>query len=401
MNKAKIIELKQAYISDNKTISALQSKTLSILILNAPCNGFGDIIFAMKLAHYIKKWYNVVPKIASTQIKSFIDLGHDEKDMIHLTTNFGNGQCRRFLYLSFPLNMPVFDVILVAPVQADFKPSISDIRAKIPYANRMNTLFFSEYNDNLDKEFDFNTGLGKGYDGLFIESFVDLPKKLSIDGLVPNRYAVSYIANQDDACDCLHSFVKLIVKKYSALHDSFDIVIPDWIEFESEKSDFYTIGTFAIVKTCLKYFDAVYLQTKTYLVLLRQNAKIEGRPRSTLTFRQDIMPLPYPKMAELYKFSVREILITGDQSISDVIGCCWQDKLPFYQIVSWKRAFAKQLALLLPQKYIKYKKTSCGSISATKYKPQFKRFVEKNNFSAIGKPKLDALLRLIYDYRKQ
>jgi hypothetical protein len=400
MNKTKILELKQTYISENKTISSLQSKTLSIVILNAPCNGFGDIIFAMKLAHYIKKWYNVSPKIASTQIKSFIDLGHDEKDMIHLTTDFRDGQCRRFIRLSFPLDLPVFDVILVAPVSQDFKPSISDVRSKLPYANRMNTLFFSEYNDVLDKEFDFNTGLGKGYDGLFIESFVDLPKKLSINGLLPNRYAVSYIAQRDDACNCLHSFVKLIVKKYSATHNSFDIVIPNWVEFDSEKSDFYTTGTFAIVRTCLKYFDEVYLQTKTYLVLLRQNAKIEGRPRSKLTFRQDIMPLPYPKMAELYKFSVREILITGDQSISDVIGCCWQEKLPFYQIVPWKKAFAKQLARLLPQKYIRSKKTSCGSISATKYKPQFKRFVEKNNFAVIGKPKLDALLRLIYDYKE-
>lgn len=178
MNKTKILELKQTYIYENKTISSLQSKTLSIVILNAPCNGFGDIIFAMKLAHYIKKWYNVVPKIASTQIKSFIDLGHDEKDMIHLTTDFRDGQCRRFIRLSFPLDLPVFDVILVAPVSWDFKPSISDVRSKLPYANKMNTLFFSEYNDVLDEEFDFNTGLGKGYDGLFIESFVNLPKKI-------------------------------------------------------------------------------------------------------------------------------------------------------------------------------------------------------------------------------
>ena len=43
---------------------------IKILILNIPCNGFGDIVFAIKISNYLREWYNVKLTIASTNTKN-------------------------------------------------------------------------------------------------------------------------------------------------------------------------------------------------------------------------------------------------------------------------------------------------------------------------------------------
>lgn len=374
-------ECKERYIHNKKTISKKKAKDLSILLLNAPCNGFGDIVFAMKLASYIKKWYHVTPMIASTQIQHFINLGEDKKNMIKLETN-RTEQCRRFENLKLPSDLPVFDVILVAPMQADYNPSLHDVQQILPYATYLNTLFFSEYNDDMDKGFDFNIGIGNGRDGIFLDSFetdtsLDTIHRLK---LIPHTYAVVYIAELETSYTCMYRFIEMIVKQYKDL-PSFEIVVPKW-----------TVITHRLIQLCKPYFDQIDVITKD-----EKNILYENGFKNKLTFRKDIFPLPYKDTLSLYKYSVREILVTGDQSISDVIGCC--DKLPFYQIVPWKKDFSKQLAALLPQKFIKSVKTSCGSLEAIHYHPNARQFIETQNFSKIGKPKLDALLRLIHDYK--
>jgi len=97
-------------------------------------------------------------------------------------------------------------------------------------------------------------------------------------------------------------------------------------------------------------------------------------------------------MLSLIKYSIDDILLTGDQSITDVISCCWKDKIPFYQIVPWKKDFSKELSKHLPQKYIKYVKSSCGSIKAINYNPNFEKFVKTWDFRKLAKPKLDAII---------
>ena len=138
--------LKDYYYETSMTIK--KSARFSILILNTPCNGFGDVVFAMKLYNYLVKWYpNASVKIATPKVDNFLSLGQDPKVLYFL--NAGKlDQCRRFQYLKFQnlnrenIEVPIVDLILVAPLQADFKPNISDVKKIIPYANEINTLTF-------------------------------------------------------------------------------------------------------------------------------------------------------------------------------------------------------------------------------------------------------------------
>ena len=45
--------------------------------------------------------------------------------------------------------------IFVAPVPSDYNVNLQDVKYLIPYANKFNTFFFSEYN-HYDEEFDFS-----------------------------------------------------------------------------------------------------------------------------------------------------------------------------------------------------------------------------------------------------
>lgn len=348
---------------------------LSILILNAPCEGFGDIIFAMKLAHYIKKWYNINPYIASTKSNSFIELGFKKDRLFHLSSK---KEWTRFKYIDFPKDLPSFDVYLVGPIHTGTLPILSDISSKIENATKTNTFFFSEYNDRLNKEFDFNTGIGEGRDGMFLDTFIE--PSISPSQLIKNlgTYAVCYISNYGKPYHCINQFVRMVVHKYSYL-DEFNIIIPEWVYF----SDYF-------IDECSRYFGNIHIENKTGKQILN-----ESTSKKKLVFRKDILPLPYKKMIDLYKFSVREILVTGDQSISDVIGLFWKEKLPFYQILDWKKNFSKNMMELLPHKYYKSAYKSCGKIGADKYNPNFKKFVDKYNFENIGKLKLDKLLKNI------
>ena len=135
---------------------------ISILILNAPCNGFGDIIFAYKLYLFIKKNYNCKVYIATPDVKLIKLLADFKKQtIIKITDKKGNhpGQCRRFSKLKIHSDK-IFDIVFVAPIAWDFTYKLNDIKKIIPYANKFNTFSFSEYNDYLDKDITFNTGVG-------------------------------------------------------------------------------------------------------------------------------------------------------------------------------------------------------------------------------------------------
>ena len=45
-------------VYNKRNCSKKKIKNINILLLNTPCEGFGDIIFATKIAKYIRNWYN-------------------------------------------------------------------------------------------------------------------------------------------------------------------------------------------------------------------------------------------------------------------------------------------------------------------------------------------------------
>ena len=52
----------------------------------------------------------------------------------------------------------------------------------------------------------------------------------------------------------------------------------------------------------------------------------------------------------LMKNSIKDILVTGDQSLTDIISCC-RGKQVWYQIAPWKHGLARNLEKHLPNKY--------------------------------------------------
>lgn len=341
---------------------------ISILILCAPCKGFGDVIFATKIKRYIQQWYGIVPTIATTTPELFSKLG--EPNTI-LLKGGGRTQCRRFAGLKSERSISRFDLILVAPLMADNSISFPDIKKLIPHSNRSNTFFFSEYNDYLDKGFDVNTGVGEGRDGMLFTTTTS--NKKDIDKLGLGKYALGYIAESiDDSDKCFINFLDMIVLKY---RDIESIVCPSWVTELPDK-------LFKRIKGVNIYAK---LGADEYVIQESKSA------RRDIVLRCDVLPVANNVMISLIHYSVKDVLLTGDQSITDALSCC-SSKNVFYQIAPWKEDLGRNLAKYLPNKFLKSKKTSCGCSGALKYTSNYKTFVKDWDFRTLGKPKIDAMI---------
>lgn len=347
------------------------------LILCTPCNGFGDVIFASKIKRYIKEWYGIDSHIATTTPDLFEKVGEPVKNIIALKGIHGS-QCRRFSKLDGKIGK--YDLIIIAPL-AEGDISFQDVRNLIPYSTHSNTFFFSEYNDDLDKGFDINTGVGKGRDGLLFtntkcsKSHI---KKFSLQ----KDYALVYIAENIDYSDlCILRFVQMVMKKYPKLQE---IVCPSWVK---------DLNPNVIMRNVKA--DNIYIITPENTTVIKEKNK-NGR---TIVFRCDVFPVPNQIMLSLIRYSVEDVLLTGDQSITDAFSCC-SNKNIFYQIAPWKKDFSKNLAKYMPNSYLTKASTSCGTLSALQYKSNYKKFVKDWDFRKLGKGKVDAMVGSVLFFKK-
>lgn len=350
---------------------------VKVLILCNPCNGFGDVIFASKIWKYIIEWYQCNTKIATPVPGLFVKLGFNQDDLIDLDP-VKVKQCRKFGY--FDKRLTDFDLILVAPLAADFPVSFSDVKALVPNSSIFNTFFFSEYNDALNKGFDFNTGVGGERDGLLLVK--TKTKKSDITEFKLGKYFVAYIANIDDtSMDCFAKFISMITEKYNG---KISLVTPKWIEKIPIE----------IIKRHVKGWNVTLTtNTENRQILHADNA------RNHLYIRADVLPVANSIMLSLMKYSQQDILLTGDQSITDCLSCC-PNKNIFYQIAGWKTNFAMNLAKYMPNKYLKSYKTSCGTHKAISYVSNYDAFVRDWDFRIEGKYKLDGVMRMIHYIQK-
>lgn len=382
-------------LSRNEIINSFSSKIdknnivpISILILNTPCKGFGDIIFAFKLKRYLEKWYpfsNV--KIATTKYKSFISLGENKDSLIELHSLSNIEDCRRFKHLYMNNNNNnKFDLIFVAPLQSDFESSLSDVRHLIPYANSYNTYFFSEYNDSIKKYFDFHTGIGKNRCGMFFveSSFSNKESHLFLENhnLKKNKYIVCYIAESiSGSNNCFLSFFEMVIKKYKKKLNKITIIVPEWIAKNFSKYINYFIHDFSNIIVSTKSENKSYTNEN-------KNKNI------SLHIRGDLFPIPNKDMLLLMKNSLDDMLLTGDQSITDALSCCPKKNI-WYQIAPWKKNYANELSKLLPNKYYKNKKTSCGTIEGISLKSDYREFIKKWSFEKLAKPKITRIINMV------
>lgn len=375
----------------NSFSDRVKSKTdlskLKILILNAPCHGFGDVIFAYKLKRYLNQWYPTIDvKIATTKTDNFLSIGEDPNSLIQLNSLSTEMQCRRFSRLIPTQSLDNFNIIFVAPLQQDYDVSYSDIREIIPYSNRLNTYFFSEYNDSIAKDIDFHTGIGKGRYGMM---FTKMPSSILNDisflkskGLKKNEYSVCYIANTIvNMRLCYSSFFEMVSKKYK--RDIFSIVIPPSLVSDIEASQ-------SSLRKIYKYFSTIVLVKKDGETVFED---LNPKNDNVLHLRADILPVKNNEMLTLMYNSVSDILLTGDQSITDALSCCPKKNI-FYQIAPWKEDFGKQLGRNMPQKYYKRKKTSCGTLEAVSLKSDYREFVKKYDFRKLAKPKINRIINM-------
>ena len=220
-------------------------------------------------------------------------------------------------------------------------------------------------------------GIGEDKYGLLFTNYSKTKRSKELK----NPYAFAYIAELlDDADKCFIAFIEMICAKYYKKHRKLDIVIPDSISYfidEYEKD---------ILKKIKKYYPNVYIKTKD-----SDDIITEGDGKNELTFRADILPVPYKEIQGIMEHSVKDILLTGDQSITDVLSCC-SNKNIFYQIAPWKENFGYNLSKELPNKYLGNIKTSCGTLNALKYKSDYKEFVNNWDFETLAKPKMDAII---------
>ena len=359
---------------------------VNILLLNSVCNGFGDVVFCIKLGNYLKEWYNANVVIATPLPDGFKTVGGFAEENIYTLKGGKTGQCRRFKFLSLydfsgknKIDLPKFDLIFLAPLQADYDINLSDVKSIIPYSNKFNTFTFSEYNDSLDKKHDFNTGVGQGRCGIFLTN-EKVKDKLSIVG--KDKFAFLYVGKVGNEEKCILSFVEMILKKYK--YKTFQIVLPKWV-WEEILSD-------EKLKVFLKMVEK-YRGGSVYVndVLFKE----VNKKKSSLIIRPNILPIPRNDILKLMKYSVRDILLTGDQSITDCLSCC-PNKTIWYQTVPWKINFAKNISKELPQKYLGRISTSCGQIQNIRFKSKsYSLFKQNWDFRKLAKKKLDGIIKSV------
>lgn len=360
--------LQHIKIDKNKT------RNISVAILNTPCHGFGDLIFVHKLANYLIEWYNCTVDVYTTLHKKLNSLDQQSKYSIHPLSNSKHSQCRQLKYLK-KINKK-YDLYFVAPVPTEFKPKILDVKSICKSANLFNTYFFSEYNHPEYTKFDFPTGVSKRRCGLLLTDPI-ISKKPVLSG----KYALCYISdNVPLALKCFLSFLELIVDKYKMI-DTLQIVVPKWIVVEM------LAKPYKMKEINKKYQTIEVIGDKKFV----HENKISNK--KTLIVRGDIFPVDNSTMLNLMKYSLKDILLTGDQSITDALACC-ANKNIFYQIAEWKESLGKQLGKMLPNKYLLSKKTSCGTIKAIKYNSDYRQFLKKYDFRKISKNKLNGIFNL-------
>lgn len=360
--------LQHVKIDKNKT------RNISVAILNTPCHGFGDLIFVHKLANYLIEWYNCTVDVYTTLHEKLNSLDQQSKYSIHSLSNSKHSQCRQLKYLK-KINKK-YDLYFVAPVPTEFKPKILDVKSICKSANLFNTYFFSEYNHPEYTTFDFPTGVSKRRCGLLLTDPI-----ISNKPVLSGKYALCYISdNVPLALKCFLSFLELIVDKYKMI-DTLQIVVPKWIVVE------ILAKPYKMKEINKKYQTIEVIGDKKFV----HENKISNN--KTLIVRGDIFPVDNSTMLNLMKYSLKDILLTGDQSITDALACC-ANKNIFYQIAEWKESLGKQLGKMLPNKYLLSKKTSCGTIKAIKYNSDYRQFLRKYDFRKISKNKLNGIFNL-------
>ena len=419
--------------------------SVNILIYTVLLNGYGDIIYSKKLFDYIKDLYET-PNVfilfqndlddtrynqdkLNTKIKI---AGFSNNDIIPENDIIRNEKLYPSLYGTFKYVGGIkFDLFLLAPVDMfliysllpiyifkdnlypdknanktlydrtykavaqEMYPLKDDIKIKdiivddlfqnFKDAAKNNTYLFSVYNaedegtDNND--FDFPLGIGDGKDGIFL--------------------------NISSSCDFDSYLLPLEIRdiKFSLIHFNVttkldkNLCIDKYINYVSNK--YISQGNFTFVLRSEVYqfinMENLISNLEDYPFRLYHNDDMiytnSGDDSNILTFRTDILPLPFDSFKNLICQSVPEILTTGNQSVADVISCCPNKKI-WFQKDPWSTSFSDALE-------DNDAATSCFIPNILKIKDDGIEDIRDNwNFENKGLPRLYEIIENKYDEKK-
>jgi len=382
----------------------LTDKKVKIGLINLPCCGFGDIIVCKTFYDYLKSWYKGINvSICSTTPDKYKQLGVKEK-IIELTypySSFQGAECKKIDQLKIKRvnrKNPVFDILIFVPV-INYEFDISRVKKCFPYANKYNTFSVSEYNGDFPP-YTFPIGVGKSYWGddylgLFLTDNLKIPKQT----LIKKPYALAYTAGHDTAANthtdtCILSFIEMICKKYHKKHSRFQLVIPPWMKDELIDMGFLYGGGLKnrlneIVKKYYSSCELVYHESNETV-----NYQLFDTEKNTSQFilRGDILPKPREIFISLIKDSVDDVLLTGDQSLTDGLSYCKKTKRIWYQVVPWKQELAHEIGKVIPNKYIDNFRTSCGTIKGIRLPLNNAELMRKYDFRKLGRKRMDSIL---------
>jgi hypothetical protein len=373
------------------TLNGKMVNDLEVALFCNPCYGFGDIIFCLKMYNYIKEWYGIECTLFTTKPKPFIDNGIRKifavkvpgkkyvecaniKDMKIYSIN-DKGEPYKRVKPSVK-----YDLIFVTPwIGTDYEPKHSSMKPLFPYCNRFNTFLFSEYNAPEPHKYDFPTGIGRKLYGLLITDW-----KITGERIVDNPYLMVHLTQDDrvNVISCFSKFIKLMCKKYAKIHKKLDVILPAHVLGNKK-------GIAKLIKYIKdnNYYDTVDIITKKEYIEHNDNERV-------LRFRSELTPMPYEKYVSMFNYCLPDVLITGDQSVTDIISCC-KDYTIYYQIMPWKKNLAKNLSKVTDaqEDYLSKVRESCGlqKMSESK-KLNLRKLEEQFDFRKLAKTKLDGII---------
>lgn len=370
-------------LGENKKIDKKHYNGIKIGLFNTPCAGFGDIIVCKTFYDYLKNWYpSAKITICTTTPAKYNDLGI-KGDIYKLYNKINDEDSECIEYHDLKLKKKInFDLMIVIPI-INKTFDIKSFKKLIPYANVFNTFSVSEYNGEYPP-YTFPIGVGKGNLGLLFNDF-----KIKQQKLIKKPYSMVYIQPSPEwgvhSKTCFLSYLEMVCKKYCKKHPQFSMVMPDWIINEINDNNLFFNKVKSIIS---KYYQNWYIKYSD-----GENVPLlESDNNSCLTFRGDILPQPREIFISLMKDSVEDILVTGDQSLTDVFSCCRMNKKVWYQIAPWKKGLANNLSKHLPNNNYSTFKTSCGTLRSIKSDIDWKKFLSEYDFRVKGKERMDAIL---------
>jgi hypothetical protein len=254
----------------------------------------------------------------------------------------------------FPGNKIQYDFVFCAPVTASGmwkKPYKNDLKRNLyhvmshtfPYLSIDCLKTFTVYNtdDGDSSDYDYSAGIGEGHLGIFQAVFdsVYCEEKNVYDSYkLSNLYGVVYIDtseyNMDSAVKSLINYLEDVITSYCIKQKkNLSIVL------QPQAYDIIPVGFF---KFWSNKHQMQFLKNGRGIRKYRSG---KTTPVSSLNFRTDIMPLPQIDFRCLVQKSVMEILITGNQTVSDVMSCC-KNKIIYYQCAEWAVTFARRVLAL-------------------------------------------------------